>query len=104
MGYTLLMDESPRAEAQRRLARIAGQVNGIRRMLDEDRSCSDVLVQISAVRAALDKLGAKLVATHLESCMCSLRPNASGESAELENSRWDELVEEVRNIMGLFAR
>src|SRR5258707_14860593 len=52
-----------------RANRIAGQVAGIQRMLEEDRYCVDVLNQIAAVRSALDALGIELLTRHLESCV-----------------------------------
>ena len=52
-----------------RMNRIAGQVAGVQRMIDEDRYCVDVLHQIAAVRSALDSLGVELLTRHLESCV-----------------------------------
>ena len=46
---------------QARLARIEGQVRGIQRMVDEDRYCIDVLTQVAAVKAALDKVALALL-------------------------------------------
>jgi DNA-binding FrmR family transcriptional regulator len=56
-------------ELQRRLTRIEGQVRGVERMVDEDRYCIDVLTQISAIRAALDKVALNLVDDHARNCM-----------------------------------
>ncbi|MGZ4182566.1 MAG: metal-sensitive transcriptional regulator, partial [Solirubrobacteraceae bacterium] len=50
-GYSASKDQ-----LQRRLARIEGQVRGIAKMVDEDRYCIDILTQISAIQAALDKV------------------------------------------------
>ena len=52
-----------------RLARIAGHVEGVRRMVEEERDCADVLVQISAVRAALASTASLLLDDHLEGCV-----------------------------------
>ena len=52
-----------------RVNRIAGQVAGVQRMIDEGRYCVDVLHQIAAVRSALDGLGVELLTRHLESCV-----------------------------------
>lgn len=52
-----------------RLARIEGQVRGIDRMVEEDRYCMDVLSQINAVRAALDKVALGLLDTHARHCL-----------------------------------
>ena len=53
----------------KRLARIEGQVRGITRMVDEDRYCVEVLQQISAARAALDKVALALVEDHVNHCV-----------------------------------
>jgi len=52
-----------------RIRRIEGQVRGIARMVEEDRYCIDVLTQIAAVQAALDKVGLGLLDGHARHCM-----------------------------------
>lgn len=52
-----------------RLARIEGHVRAIKRMVSEDTPCPDVLVQIAAVRSALNGVGRVILEDHLESCM-----------------------------------
>jgi len=52
-----------------RLARIEGQVRGIQRMVDDDRYCIDILTQISAIQAALDKVALGLLDDHARSCV-----------------------------------
>ena len=49
-----------------RLNRIAGQVAGVQRMVEEDRYCVDILTQIAAVRSALDAVGVELLTGHIE--------------------------------------
>ncbi|MDX2066393.1 MAG: metal-sensitive transcriptional regulator [Fimbriimonadaceae bacterium] len=56
-------------DARRRLARIAGQVQGIQKMLDEERYCVDILTQVAALRAALDQFGLLMLSTHIEDCV-----------------------------------
>jgi CsoR family transcriptional regulator, copper-sensing transcriptional repressor len=63
-GYTSTKDQ-----LQARLRRIEGQVRGIERMVDEDRYCIDVLTQISAIQAALDKVALGLLDGHARHCM-----------------------------------
>jgi CsoR family transcriptional regulator, copper-sensing transcriptional repressor len=55
-GYT-----ATKEQLNKRLARIEGQVRGVSRMVDEDRYCIDVLTQISAIQAALDKVALGLL-------------------------------------------
>ena len=70
------------------LARTAGHVTSIRRMVEEDRSCPDVLIQLAAVRSAIDRASRIVLEDHIESC---LRGAASdGEAADDE---WDRLKE-----------
>ena len=63
-GYTATKDE-----LTARLRRIEGQVRGVERMVDEDRYCIDVLTQISAVQAALDKVALGLLDDHARHCV-----------------------------------
>ena len=53
----------------KRLARVEGQVRGVTRMVEEDRYCIDVLTQISAIQAALDKVALGLLDDHVRNCM-----------------------------------
>lgn len=65
-GYTATKDQ-----LQARLSRIEGQVRGVSKMVDEDRYCIDVLTQISAIRAALDKVALGLLDGHTRHCLAS---------------------------------
>ncbi len=56
-------------QLQARLARIEGQVRGIAKMVEDDRYCIDVLTQINAVRAALDKVALGLLDGHARHCL-----------------------------------
>lgn len=63
------MREETRSACRRRLSRIAGQVNGVERMVQEGRDCVKILEQVAAVRAAVDQFGLVVLSEHLESCM-----------------------------------
>lgn len=52
-----------------RLKKIQGQINGIERMIDEDVSCEDILTQISAAKAALNKVGQIILEGHINHCV-----------------------------------
>lgn len=52
-----------------RLRRVEGQVKGIQKMVDEDKSCQDILVQISAAKAALHKVGGLILEEYVEDCL-----------------------------------
>lgn len=63
-GYT-----RDKEEVRRRLRRIAGQVRGLEKMIDDDRYCIDVLTQVSAVKAALESVGLLLLEDHVDHCV-----------------------------------
>ena len=63
-GYSATKDQ-----LMERLAKIDGQVRGVAKMVDEDRYCIDVVTQINAVRAALDKVGLGLLDGHVRHCL-----------------------------------
>jgi DNA-binding FrmR family transcriptional regulator len=65
---------TPRSEEQKkqldnRLNRIIGQLNGIRKMLDENRYCGDILTQIAAAESALQSMGYLILKEHMETCV-----------------------------------
>ena len=76
-----------------RLRRIEGQVGGLQRMVEEDRYCIDVLTQISAVQAALDKVALGLLDQHARHCVVE----GSGEGTPEELT--DELMASVGRLM-----
>lgn len=52
-----------------RLKRIEGQIKGIQRMVEEDKNCIDILTQVAAVRAAINKVGAIILEHHSKTCI-----------------------------------
>jgi DNA-binding FrmR family transcriptional regulator len=52
-----------------RLSRIEGHIRSIKAMVEGGRDCSDILIQVSAVRSAIDKVGRAVLEDHLESCL-----------------------------------
>ena len=79
-----------RGKVEQRLRRVAGQVAGIQRMVDDDRYCVDLLLQVAAVRAALDQVGKLVLANHVETCVAEAF--ASGTARE-RRRKMDELLE-----------
>ncbi len=63
------MHQAAKKSVSARLKRIEGQVGGLRRMVDEDRYCVDVLTQVAAVRAALHKVEAEILRDHVSHCV-----------------------------------
>jgi len=72
------LDRSVTEAAVRRLRRVEGQVKGVQRMLEEERDCAEIIQQIAAARAALDRVAVDLISTGLEQC---LRLQLRGKSA-----------------------
>jgi DNA-binding FrmR family transcriptional regulator len=96
------VDDQSQKEAKTRISRIAGQVAGIQRMIDDDRYCVDILNQIAAARSALDALGIKLLSGHLESCILGHGTETAHEAAA-PMSR-DQLLEELRAALSNFLK
>jgi CsoR family transcriptional regulator, copper-sensing transcriptional repressor len=86
-GYTATKDQ-----LQKRLRRIEGQVRGIQGMVEDDRYCIDVLTQISAVQAALDKVALGLLDDHARHCVMG------AEEAD-RAAKTDELMASVGRLM-----
>lgn len=61
--------EKERKQLQNRLSRMAGQLNGISRMLEENRYCGDILTQVAAVESALQAFGYAILKEHMETCV-----------------------------------
>jgi DNA-binding FrmR family transcriptional regulator len=86
-GYSATKDQ-----LLKRLRRIEGQVRGIEGMVEEDRYCIDVLTQISAVQAALDKVALGLLDEHARHCVM-------GADAADQADKTDELMAAVARLM-----
>lgn len=79
-------------DSQKRLKRIAGQIKGIQRMIEEERYCIDLLNQIAAVRAALDQVGLIILKGHLETCV----------TKAIKGSKGQELIDELEKTLSNF--
>jgi CsoR family transcriptional regulator, copper-sensing transcriptional repressor len=86
-GYTATKDQ-----LLKRLRRIEGQVRGVEGMVEDDRYCIDVLTQISAVQAALDKVALGLVDQHARHCVM-------GAEGDDQRDKTDELMAAVARMM-----
>lgn len=97
-----MSETKPNTQIQTRLKRIAGQVAGIQKMVDEDRYCVDILTQVAAVRSALDAVGVQLLTDHIAGCVVG-----RGTGTEHEQSRQmtqEQLLDEVRVSLGRFLK
>jgi DNA-binding FrmR family transcriptional regulator len=85
------VDPDLKTAAVRRLRRIAGQVRGLESMVDQERYCADILVQIASVQEALRGVSRLLMRNHLEHC-ATMAIRSGGENA---NAMYDELLDLV---------
>lgn len=75
-----------------RLNRIEGQVRGVKNMLDNDAYCTDILIQVSAIKAALDGFNKELLSNHIKTCVAENIRNGQDDIIE-------ELVETLKKLM-----
>jgi DNA-binding FrmR family transcriptional regulator len=86
-GYSATKDQ-----LMKRLKRIEGQVRGVEGMVEDDRYCIDVLTQISAIQAALDKVALGLLDDHARHCVM-------GAEGDEQADKTDELMAAVARLM-----
>lgn len=77
-----------------RLKKAEGQVRGIYKMVEEERYCVDILIQIAAVRAALDKVGLSLLEKHTHGCVQKAIKSGDGDPA----------IDELLDVIKLFVK
>jgi DNA-binding FrmR family transcriptional regulator len=93
----LAVDPKIKTSNLKRLRRIEGQVRGLQRLVEEDRYCADILVQISSVQEALHSVGRALMKNHLRHCAYeAIRDTVPG--------RAEGMYEELLNLMDLHSR
>ncbi|WP_269465544.1 MULTISPECIES: metal-sensing transcriptional repressor [unclassified Anoxybacillus] len=78
----------------KRLKRIEGQVRGVQKMIEDHRYCVDILVQISAITAALNKVGLNLLERHVSHCVSKAIRDGNGE----------ESIRELMDVFKQFAK
>jgi DNA-binding FrmR family transcriptional regulator len=88
-GYTI-----EKEQLLNRLARVRGQVDGVARMVEDDRYCIDVITQINAIQAALDKISLGLLDGHARHCLLG-----EGEGPDEPDAQVDELMGAVGRIV-----
>ncbi|HWM54022.1 MAG TPA: metal-sensitive transcriptional regulator [Solirubrobacterales bacterium] len=76
----------------KRLRRVEGQVRGVERMVEEDRYCIDVVTQVTAIQAALDKVALELLTDHAAHCVIGAEKSAQPE-------RTEELMGAVKRLL-----
>ncbi len=81
--------ENEKKNLKRRLKILSRQISGIEQMIDDDRYCDDVLLQISSATNALKSLGAEILKNHMETCMID----------EINKGN-NEVVKDIISLMG----
>ncbi|WDL98330.1 metal-sensitive transcriptional regulator [Alicyclobacillus sp. ALC3] len=76
-----------------RLKRIEGQVRGIHKMIDEDRYCVDILVQIAAIKSAIHQVGLTILESHTRGCVADALSHNTGAKEKV-----DELMDVIRQF------
>jgi DNA-binding FrmR family transcriptional regulator len=84
------MDERLKKSQLARLSRVEGQVRGVARMVEDDRYCIDVINQVRAVRAALDKVEQEILHDHLQHCVADAFHGGSERERQI---KIEELIE-----------
>jgi DNA-binding FrmR family transcriptional regulator len=84
------VDPAIKASNLKRLRRIEGQIRGLQKMIEEERSCADIMVQISSVQEALRAVGRALMRNHLRHCATQAISKGSSKEAE---AMYDELMD-----------
>jgi CsoR family transcriptional regulator, copper-sensing transcriptional repressor len=81
---------------QDRLSRIEGHVRGVKRMLDEQADCDQILVQLSAIRSAVNQVTIKLLEGHMETCISDCV--AAGEGTEALDKLKSAMAQVLKNV------
>ncbi|GAJ99744.1 MULTISPECIES: metal-sensing transcriptional repressor [unclassified Geomicrobium] len=87
----------PNADKERmlkRLRRVEGQIRGLQNMVQDDRYCVDILIQISAVQAALKKVGYSLLEHHAKTCVVH----------DIKNGKEEETLNELMKVIDQYAK
>ncbi len=84
------VDPETKAANLRRLRRLEGQIRGLQKMVEEDRYCPEIMIQISAAQEALRTVGRELMRNHLRRCVTRAVTEGTADEA---NAMYDELVE-----------
>lgn len=86
-------EHQQRQAVVRRLKRAEGHVAAVRRMVEEGRDCPDILIQLAAVRAALDATAKIVLADHVQSCLHDAQQNGDTEAA------WGDLSKALESFI-----
>lgn len=89
-----MLTDKEKSELKLRLKKVAGQINGIDKMLDEGRYCVDVVQQILAARAALNRVSMIILESHAKSCVVTA----------IKDNRAEESITELMDVLKQFTK
>lgn len=89
-----MLNEQEQKNIKARLRRIAGQINGIEKMVEDQRYCVDTLQQIMAARSALNQVALIMLESHTKSCVVTA----------IQENRTEESVKELMDVLSKFAK
>jgi DNA-binding FrmR family transcriptional regulator len=92
-GHSCSYSEN-KANLLRRLRRIEGQIKGIQRMIENEKYCADILIQIAAVRAALNKVGLIIFEDHTRGCV----------TEAIQSDIGDKKIHELIDVLSKFIK
>lgn len=95
--HSVYLDPDVIEQLQDRLARIEGHVRGVRKMLDEKKSCDDILHQFSAIRSAIMASTTLLLQAHLKTCV---KKSAKGAESDKAFERFSDALSAVLKSLG----
>lgn len=85
-------DPEQRKAIANRLARAAGHLNAVRKMVEDDRDCSEVLIQLAAVQSALKSASKMILKDHIEHCIVDAVEENDTEAIERLNRAIDQMI------------
>ncbi len=92
-----MMDEETKDKTLGRLRRIEGQVQGIQRMVEEEKYCVDILLQLTAVQGAVEQVQKLVLGQHIESCVSDAIRSGNARDRQ---KKVDELLEVFSRFSG----
>lgn len=93
-GAKMVTQTDPKEDIMKRLKKIEGQVKGIQRMIEENKNCTDVLIQVAAVRAAINRVGTMVFENHTRGCL----------KTAIENGKGEEVINELIDVLVKFTK
>lgn len=94
LGVIHMLVDKEKKDLRQRLKKVSGQINGIDKMIDEGRYCVDILQQILAARAALNKVALIILESHAKSCVVTA----------IKEDRADQSIDELMNVLKQFNK